>query len=144
MTTITNPFTALRSFLRADTSVNTITQGRVFAGEIPDSEVSKMPRESILLTGAGGGIAPYSSSYIEISDQRMDMFCYGPTPVVAFNVYQALHGALKQMRRNVQGQTLLHWAILSGGAQTLRQEDTEWPLTLSTWQVLWSERAVSP
>lgn len=143
MTPTTNPYTALRRFLLSDPSVYATAGGRVFVVELPDKEIASMPRSCVIIRGTGGGQMPASTGYLEVGDIRIDIACYGETPLAAFELNLAVRGALKQMRRNVQAATVLHWAQPAGGPNTEREPDTEWPLTLSTWQVLWSERGVT-
>lgn len=133
---------ALISFLKADSEVNTISSGRVFGGELPQAEVISMPRTAIVLRQSGGGFMS-GRSYIEINDPRVDILCYGSTPSQADAVYRAMHPALKQMRRNVRGNCLLHWAHRTTSPLSLRDPDAEWPMVLSVWQVLYSEREVA-
>lgn len=140
MTVITDPLAAVIRFLKADADTAEMVGAHIFGGELPDAEIAGMPRACILIAPSGGPVMPISDSYIEVSDMRLDLFAYGPTPNSAFRVYRCLAGALKQMQRNVQGKTLLHWARNAGGPNRTREANTEWPLVLSTWQVMWAER----
>lgn len=134
--------TALVSFLKANSEVNTISSGRIFGGELPEGEAINQPRAAIVLRASGGG-AMLGRSYIELSDPRVDILCYGSTPYQADAVHRAMDPALKQMRRNVQGNCLLHWANRTTSPMNLRDPDAEWPMVLSVWQVLYSERVVA-
>lgn len=139
MTLITDPTAALIRFLKLDADTTSMTSS-IFGGELPDSEVAGMPQACVVLRMTGGGLLPISSSYVEVNDIRIDAYAYGSTPLQAFRLYRCLAGALKQMKSNTQGKTRLYWAKSAGGPLSLREQDTEWPLTLSTWQVFWSER----
>lgn len=139
--TAPNPLVALKAFLAADAGVAAQVTGRVYGAELPQSVTPQMPRKCILLRNAGGYVL--NKGWMELGDPRIDAFCYGLTPFDASEVYMAVHTALKQMTRNVQGNTMLHWARPSGGPISTRQDDTEWPLVLSSWQVLVSERQVA-
>lgn len=138
MTQISEPMSALIAFLKADAAVAARVNNRVYAGELPEGRIRSMPELTTLLRPAGGGQLP--QSYLQIHDLRVDIICYGPTPYVAYDSWRCFHGALKQMQRNQQGQTVLHWAMPAGGPIALREQDTEWPMTLSTWQVMFDER----
>ncbi len=140
MTVTTDPLAALIRYLKLDAHTIDMTGTRIYGGELPETEVSSMPRATILLRLVGGGLLPISNSYVEVSDVRVDAYAYGATPSSAFRAHRCLAGALKQMRRNTQGRTVLHWAMPAGGPQSLREANTEWPLVLSTWQVLYAER----
>lgn len=140
--TIPDPITALVQFLKNDTDTAAATGSRIFGSELPEGQVVSMPRACIVLRLSGGGLLT-ADSYIELNDPRVDILCYGQTPYLAQSVYQPMQSALKQMRRNVTGSALLHWAKASSGASALRDPDTEWPMVFSVWQVLISEKEVS-
>jgi hypothetical protein len=128
----------LRAFLLGTGDVIALVQERIFAPEVPQGEADDMPRKCAVLRPAGGGILT-SNSYMQLGDPRIDIFSYGETPYEADRVHRAVYGALKQMRRNVQGEALLHWAKPSTAGLPLRDPDTEWPYVLSSWQVLVAE-----
>jgi hypothetical protein len=138
VTQIADPISALIAYLKADVALAAKVNNRVYAGELPEGRIASMPEQSVLIRTSGGGLLP--QSYLQIHDVRVDIICYGQTPYAAFDSWRCVHGALKQMYRNVQGSTVLHWALTSGGPLTERQQDTEWPLVLSSWQVMFDER----
>jgi hypothetical protein len=140
VTVITDPMAALIRFLKADADTAAMAGTKVYGGELPDAQVQGMGQACIVLRKTGGSLMPISASYVEVSDVRVDAYAYGSTPLQADRLYRCLAGALKQMRSNNQGRTRLYWARPAGGPISLREQDTEWPLTLSTWQVMWSER----
>jgi hypothetical protein len=132
---------ALRLFLRANTEIAALISGRAFAGEIPSGEQKSMPRAAILVVPAGGGQG-IGSGYANIGDQRADVFCYGATPKSANDLWRVVYPTLKQLRRAVFAECLLHWARKGGGPMPVRDPKTDWPYTFSSWQVLVSEVAV--
>lgn len=140
MTTMLDPVTALVSFLKADTDVAALTGGRVFGSELPDSQNANMPRAAVVCRQAGSPNT-YGGGYQDFGDIRVECRCYSSTPYEAVRVSRAVYGALKMMRRNIQGSTILHWARPAGGMQTLRDPDTEWPFSMSSWQILAAEQA---
>lgn len=139
MTLITDPLAALIRFLKTDTDTTAMTT-RIFGGELPDSEVAGMPAACVVLRTTGGSLLPIANSYVPVNDVRIDAYAYGATPLQSFRLYRCLAGALKQMTSNTQGRTLLYWARPAGGPISLREQATEWPVTLSTWQVMFSEK----
>lgn len=140
MTVITDPIAALIRFLKLDADTIDMVGTRIFGAELPDAENTSMPRAAVVLRNSGGGLMPISSSYVPINDIRVDAYAYGATPNQAFRVYRCLAGALKQMHRNQQGRTVIYWARTSGGPSNLVEPNTEWPLTLSSWQVMYAEK----
>lgn len=139
MTVITDPLAAVIRYLKLDADTTAMTTS-IFGGELPDAQVKGMGQACVVLRKTGGGLLPISGSYVQVSDVRVDAYAYGSTPLQADRLYRCVAGALKQMRSNTQGRTRLMWAKPAGGPLSLREQDTEWPLVLSTWQVFWSER----
>ena len=135
-----NLIAALISFLSADTALDFYVAGRIFGEELPESAVAAMPRDCIVVKTSGGAGA-FGAGWQEFGDRRVDLRCYGPTPLQANLVSDLAYVALKQMHRSLQGDCLLHWARIAGGPQALRDPDTDWPFALSSWQVLAAEIA---
>ena len=140
MTIQNDPVAALVRFLKTDTDTTGMTSTRIYGGEVPIDENDNMPRPTIVIRPAGGGLLPISSSYVGVYDIRVDVYCYGTTPNQGFRLYRCVAGALKQMKRNQQGKTLLYWARTSSGAVPMVDKPTEWPFTYSSWQVLFAEK----
>lgn len=140
MTATLDPATAIVAYLKQDADVTALVSTRVFGAELPDTQTPSMPQGCVVVRLAGSP-DQMGQAYQEYGDVRIEVRSYGATPYTATQVARAVHGRLKQMRRNMQGTTILHWARGSGGMQQLRDPDTEWPFTLSTYQVLAAERA---
>lgn len=136
-----DPIVALVSYLKSIQDVSNLAGPRVYGAEMPDSVNAVMPKKVVVLRRAGGGTL-LEGGYLRVGDFRLDVRCYGETPFEAARLSLVVQEALKQMRRNVQGSALLHWANPSGGALSLRDPDAEWPLEFSSWQVLSSEQEV--
>lgn len=122
----------LREILIDDTDVAALVSTRVFGIELPRSEANSQPRKAIVLSLAGG---LGSSSYIEHGQNTVDVLCYGETPFEAERVRRTVHPVLKQITRVIRAGVLIHSAIAVGGPITLRDRDTDWPISLETWQV---------
>ena len=90
-----------------------------------------MPRAAVVVNPSGGGFL----SHGDYGDIRIDLACYGATRLESWQVYRACRFALKALRRELLGETLLHWArVFSEGSSGL-DPDTDWPVTLASWQV---------
>lgn len=140
MTQIPDRLTALIAILKADAAVSAQVGTRVFGGELPPAETASMPRKATVISH-GGGLGVFGGGYQEYGDTRVDARCYGETPLEADDVWRAAYGALKQMRRTLQGTIYVHWARPSGGPLSLRDPDTDWPYVFSSFQVLAAEAA---
>lgn len=141
---IPDPIAALVAYLRADPDTTSLTGGRIFGQELPETEAGPMPRACLVLTDAGGApLGPGANDAVPVSVTRVDVRAYGATPQEAKAVSLAAHAALKGLRRAVVGQALLHSATVAGGPNYLRDPDTAWPFVLSTYQVLAAEVPVT-
>lgn len=137
-TPIPDLLVALVAHLEADTAVAAAVGSRVYGAELPPSETDAQPRAAIVVRYAGG-LGQYGRGWQQWGDRRIDTLCYGADPAAAGGVFNALHPAMKQLEREAYADVLLHWARQAGGPLQLRDPDTNWPLVLSTWQVLASE-----
>ena len=64
---------------------------RVDGGELPRDEVNKQPKEWVVVRASGGAsIGPGARSYAPWVNTRMDIRCYGNTPFLSYQVYQAV------------------------------------------------------
>lgn len=132
---------ALVSFVAADSAVDALADGRVYGGELPEDEQANQPRAAVVIRPAPG-VNVIGTGYQEYGDHTVDVFCYGETPSESHALWRAVHGALKNLRREVVGDTLLHWAQLNSSDRTLRDPDTTWPYTLSSYWIFSADRVI--
>ena len=134
-------------FLKADADVAALIDTRVYYEEVPKQQAKAWGRgdtanvQQAVVLRRSGAIST-DKGRVGWQRQRMDAFCYGPTPFRAAEVELAVYNALKQMERNLKGDCLLQDAEVSGGALTIREPDTEWPLVLRSYVVTAAELAV--
>jgi len=133
---IPNPLTALRSYLLSDPGALGLASTRIYAGELPKSEADNMPRYAVVATLAGGS-GPASD--VPIMYVTVDVSCYGATGLQATTLYLAVREALRTMRRDMLSDSLLHSAVELTGPLELRDPDTHWPFTWSSWRVVAGE-----
>lgn len=127
--------------LKADAGVNSEVLDRVYGGELPPGQTEGQPQRAVVLRRTPG--SPGLNGYLELESGNIDVISFGESPMGADSVRRAVHEALKQARRQVVGNTLLHSYEIVGGAQSLRDAETQWPLQLETWRFLASEVATS-
>lgn len=140
--TIPDPLVAVRIYLLADAGVAALASTRVFAAELPSAEASEMPRATVVIAAAGGGGAsPGARSHVPVGGVRIDVKCYGASPAEASELHYATLSALKTIGRTFVDGTLLHSCVVEGGPFSLREPDVDWPLVLSTYQLLAAEVA---
>jgi hypothetical protein len=126
---------ALVAFLKADAFVASMTAGRVFGGELPETETASMPRQAIVVR-ASGGVSLTGESFADHDTQRVDVFAFGPTPREATRLMRAAFYALRSLRRSVHAGCLIHWANAASGSIAGREPVTEWPRQFQSFQVM--------
>ena len=114
---------------------------RVFGGTLPRSEVGSMPRTSVVVKAAGGGLLGLEGQVY--GDRRVDVDCYGATGHESWNVYLAVEAALESLSHEVWGDALLKWAKPSSRGFQAKDPDTDWDDTVSSWQVLAGKEAAA-
>lgn len=135
---------AIVDILKADTDIVALVGTRVFGVELPQAEAASMPRKAIVVQPSGGGVFSVGSrDLIEHSDMRVDIFCYGETVFEAEKVRREVYDTLKTLGRTIINTVLVHWINPAGGLLSLRDPDTQWPVQFQSWQMFYSERAVS-
>lgn len=133
---------ALIAVLKADPQVAALAATRVFGVELPGSEAAAMPRKCLVLQPSGGATL-VEGSYVEHTAQRLDLFAYGETPYQASRLSRAAAIALKQVRRRVAAQTLIHWVDPAGGYLTGRDPDADWPVVFQSFQAFYAETEIA-
>lgn len=144
--------TALGLFLGSAGALARVA-GRIYADELPDHVIGQMPVLALVIRPAGGGAA-FGGGYQQFSEQRLDIHHYGGTRQSARALYEDTAQVLKQMPRNRQGDTLLHWARPAGGPTSMREpgpgwpggvpdDSIHWPFTVASWTVLAADIALA-
>ncbi len=139
---IPNPIVAIVTFLKADATLAALVGTKVFGAELPNTETENMPQLCVVVSPAGGS-GPGSNSNLSFMSLRLDLKCYGTTPLTAWSVYLAVRDALKGLEGSVKDTVLLYDASIEGGPINLRDADLEWPLVLGTFNLRVSETAVA-
>ena len=144
MAAIQDAVSALIGIVGADAAVQTLLgvppNDRIFGLELDRDEAGSQPRKSLVISLAGG---PGPDDYVELTRIRIDTLCYGETPPEAYKLSRTVHPVLKQINRQVQSNVLIHSVLKSAGPISLRDRDTDWPLTLDSWLVIVSELATA-
>ena len=125
------------AFLKADSGVSALTDGRVFGVEVPGSEASAMPRKAVVARPSGGASFA-SGSFVEHETQRLDILAYGETVFEAERLRRAVFDAIRAKRRGKVGATLIHWIDPAGGWATQREADVSWPVAFQSVNVFFA------
>ncbi len=132
-----NIASALRTFLLADAGVAALVGTRVFVTELPPAEAASMPRQCIVINPSGGPTFQ-PGSYIDHAYQTLDVFSYGETPFEADEVRDAVTDALRLLRRDLTGTTLIHWVQPAGGWASNRDTEVDWPYEFQSFQAFYA------
>jgi hypothetical protein len=125
-----DPIAALIDYLQANGTISALLSARVYGLKLPEADAASMPRQAIVINGAGG---IGDGSFVPVENIRLDFFCYGETSFEAWETYLTLQTVLKQMDRNVINSTLLLSAVHSAGPFPTTDQKTEWPVVVDTW-----------
>lgn len=127
---------ALRAFLLDQSAVTDVSSGRIYGTELPKDDAAPMPRQALVLKPSGG--PQPVRGYQELAGQRIDLRAYGATPFDAQEAERVTFEPLNQLVRVVYESVLIHSATPAGGFITGRDADTDWPLTVRSWQILFA------
>lgn len=137
MTTV-DPIGALVTYLKADAAVSARAGTRVYGASLPNAGNTAMPDPSVVIRPAGGGGA-FGRGGQQFADRRIDTDCYAATEHDSWLLYLDVSAALKELLRVTVNGVLLHWARVSAEGQTARDPETNWPLTIASYQILAAE-----
>lgn len=120
---------ALRSYLLEHELVDYYTQGRVYVGTVPQSELPSMPEQCVVIVPAGGA---ERNRTLRVMEPRVDLFCYGRSHYEAGEVDRSVYTALRAIQRTTVAGVVLHSAGVGGGPRQLTDPQTGWPFVLRT------------
>lgn len=133
---------ALIDLLKADSAVAALVSTRVFGEEIPQSEMTSMPRQCIVVRRIPGTTFQ-PRSVIELEGGSIDIISYGGSPIDAQTVRRAAYTALKFSERKIFAESLVHSIEPISSPESLRDVDARWPAVRETWQFIASETTAS-
>jgi hypothetical protein len=110
----------------------------VFRPDMPLTFDQAMPAACIIVRPAGG-YTMYGKGQLPVGDPRIDMVCYGAVRLQADQIARACVVALKQLSEQIWEDTLLYWAQISAGPLPLPDQQTLWPASLVSAQVMHGE-----
>ena len=136
------PIAALIEYLMADPLIAAEVAGRVYGVRVPGSEISTMPRASVLITLAGGaGFGQGEKLYY----QNFDVRTFGASALEADLVQTMCRLALGKLRpfKSVQANCLLYSAEMLNGANLLFDPELAWPGEFTTWAIAYKHTGVN-
>lgn len=129
----------LIALLRASEPLQLLVEDRIYGMELPrDTTSSEMPRTALVVNPSGGLGIP---SYAPITRPRIDLRAYGSSPNAAMKALLAAHDVLKYAKNDSTTGVKFYGLTLLSHPVNLREPDTEWPLAVSSWEMLVNEIA---
>ena len=118
-------------------AVSEICAGRIFGAELPASEGASMPRACIVVASAGLGASPPGvNDYMHQKASRLDIRCYGSTPVEAQRMGLFVDRHMQAWDRTTMSGMVSWWAKRVSGPVTYRTDPGDWPVSVWTYDVL--------
>lgn len=139
---VADPLAAVAAYLQAS-AVGQMLQAMphgpaVYRSMLPQSVQKKMPFSCIVVRPAGG-YTLFGSGLLPVADPRIDFTCFAGTPQESYEIAVATARALKQLQMSVWENTKLYWARIAGGPIPLPDQNTLWPATWLSAQVMYAE-----
>lgn len=135
--TIPDPLADIREILLADAGVMALVEdgsvpggGRVFHSELPDSESPNMPRQSVIVSQAGGA---GRAKTLKTRSIRLDTHCYGATLYESWQLHLVVREAVETLAR--RSNSVISVETVSDG-QNARDPLKQWPVCLASYRVL--------
>lgn len=136
---LANPVTATMAVLEASDVVEAAMGGTlsVYGGDIPNSQVPSMPKRAAVVAMAGAPTGrPGTADTVPVSLHRVDVRCYGRSRAEADVVALAVAHALKTWQYGRTSERhLVHWYHRVAGPVPTRDPDTDWPISVVTFQL---------
>lgn len=105
-----------------------LTNVVIYGSELPESDANAMPMRAIVVAPAGG-----SGPYGPVHRQRVDLVCYGRTPLESQELFGAAQAVLLGVDRAAHGAALLYDFVHEAGPLSAREPATRWPFTWGTF-----------
>jgi hypothetical protein len=140
MATLVDSLPGLVSYLNSIPEVAALCTGRVYGGAFPEKyplTTDGKPFPGLVINHSGGAAITFSTWPIAATSK--DLRAYGRTLMESLQVWNAAAGALKAMRRGTYGGVRMYSCALDGPVGPMLEQDSEWPLTFSTFTLLASE-----
>lgn len=124
---IPDPITLVRTYLLTVSAVTNLTSTRIYGESIPAADAASMPRACVVLSPAGGP----ATEWLRTVESRIDVRCYGATPLAARTLAWAVYDALAWLPKRTIGSGLTAGKLYKAEPELapLSQidPDTNWP-----------------
>ena len=110
---IANIRAAIIQYLLTQENITDICQTRIDA-EIPATDASPVIAPIVVVSEAGG--SRKAGGYTKWHSATIEIWTYARSPSEASDLFGVIRASLKNMRRNIKAETLLHGADITSGA----------------------------
>lgn len=129
-----NAVSAIILYLKSLPEIDEWTDGRIWGSRLPDGEASSMPRACIIVRPVGGG-ALGTAGTMPTTDESLDVRTYAQSEFEAHQLAVAVSAHLHQASHVGTNAGRIIWCRRASSPLQAVEPDTEWPFTLTTWQV---------
>lgn len=137
--TVPDPLTLVRTYLLTVSAVTTIASTRIYGESIPAGDAVSMPRACVVLASAGGP----ATEWLRTIDSRIDVRCYGATPLAARTLAWAVYDAMAWLTKRTISTGKLYKAEPELAPIALIDPDTDWPYAVMSLLVTTSRETIS-
>jgi hypothetical protein len=131
---------ALIDLLEADTTVDTLTSGRIYGNTMNGQVVAQMPAKCVIISHAPGR---EKNSYVQIAGPGVEVYAHGESFYEAGRVDRAVYDVLEAVDRKTINGVLIHGVAVSGGPNPIKHPETGWPIMMRAYRVSVSEIEVT-
>lgn len=121
----------LRTYLLTVSAITSLSSTRIFNEELPAAEAMSMPRTAVVLSAVAGP----GSEWLRTMVSRIDIRCYGATPLTARTLALAVYDALAWVTPRDMGTGRTYKVAPEFPPITGRDPDTTWPFALVSFLV---------
>lgn len=133
-----DPIVAMIRLVENAAGISTLAGGRVFGAELPEDEMTHMPRGAVVIAGAGMGTPPPGArDHTAVRSTRLDVRCYAANPADAGLLGACIDRHLHAARRQTLPGGIVIWhATRVAGPVPYRAEPGDWPVSVWTYDLL--------
>ena len=117
-----------------DADLCALVGDNVFCQELPPAMASAEPLNAIVIQDTTG--SQNFGGYSNLREPSYNVFCMGETPELAKAIYLRVYEILRQVRRQVVNECLIHWYDQTSSPRAMHDVQTKWPYILSVWKSL--------
>lgn len=137
---VANPITSIKTYLLTISAITALVGTRIYGEEIPFDATDEVDLPPTIVLDNAGKRDLWGASNMDVSGFRVTTRCYAPTLLQASDLDLLVYAAMKSINRwAVAGVGGLHYATQESGPRMLRDPDTKWPYSVSSYMLMVGE-----